>query len=311
MLTAPMRAVNHYFDKHFVKAGTEVRWKRGQAARFRYSTSQFVARETANTFSSPNSKTGSPWASFLLGAMDAANSFVQYTPMQKANTEMYAFYVQDDWKISNKLTVNLGLRYEYEGGYWDPLNRIQQNLDLTDPIPGMQAAIDPKMPADVKAKMAESTGQKSYHLQWRILFHRRTATTGPRAPTRWVSCPASGLAWRLTGNTAIRVGYGRFYRAQLAHHAGPGCQRRTAARRLLAYHQCAPDAVGHSAGVLCQSLPTGPDSGLRQSPMAATRSLATPSPSTRISRGRRSAIASTYRFRGSCRAISSSTSPGS
>lgn len=136
-------AVNHYFDKHFVKAGTEIRWKRGSAARFRFSSSQFVPRETANTFTSPNSKTGSPWASFLLGALDAGNSFVQYTPLQIANTEMYAFYVQDDWKISNNITVNLGLRYEYEGGYWDPQNRIQQNLDLTDPI---RACRQPSIP---------------------------------------------------------------------------------------------------------------------------------------------------------------------
>jgi hypothetical protein len=87
--------------------GGEVRWKRGQAARFRFFTGTFISRETANTFSSPNSKTGSPWASFLLGAMDPSNSQVQYTPMQKANTEMYALYIQDDWKINSRLTVNL------------------------------------------------------------------------------------------------------------------------------------------------------------------------------------------------------------
>jgi hypothetical protein len=201
--------INHYFNKHFVKAGTEVRWKRGQAARFRYSTSQFVARETANTFSSPNSKTGTPWASFLLGALDAANSFVQYTPMQIANTEMYAFYVQDDWKLSNNITLNLGLRYEYEGGYWDPLNRIQQNLDLTDPIPGMQASIDPKMSADVKAKMTESTGPNSFLYNGAFIF---TSDGNNRATSadKMGFMPRVGLAWRLTKKTAIRAGYGRF-----------------------------------------------------------------------------------------------------
>ena len=56
--------VDHYFTKHFVKAGGEMRWKRGQAARFRFFTGTFISRETANTFSSPNSKTGSPLGQF-------------------------------------------------------------------------------------------------------------------------------------------------------------------------------------------------------------------------------------------------------
>ncbi len=202
-------AANHYFDRHLVKTGMEVRWKRGSAARFRFSTTQFVPRETANTFVSPNSKTGHPWASFLLGAMDAGNSFVQYTPLQIANTEMYAVYFQDDWKLSNNLTLNLGLRYEYEGGYWDPLNRIQQSLDLTDPIPGLQAAIDPKIPADVRTMMAESAGQKSYIYNGAFHFTEDNNNRGTSADKRGFM-PRIGIAWRLDKNTAIRGGYGRF-----------------------------------------------------------------------------------------------------
>jgi hypothetical protein len=202
--------VDHYFTKHFVKMGGEVRWKRGQAARFRYFTGTFIARETANTFSSPNSKTGHPWASFLLGAMDPSNSQVQYTPMQKANTEMYALYFQDDWKINSRLTVNLGLRYEYEGGYWDPLTRIQQNLDLADPIPGMQGVIDPLMPANVKTYMAESTGQNSHIYNGAFRFTGDGNNRGTSAD-KLEFMPRVGVAFKLDSKTAIRVGYGRFY----------------------------------------------------------------------------------------------------
>jgi hypothetical protein len=201
---------NKYFTRHFVKIGTEVRWKRGQAARFRFGQFQFIPRETANTFASPNTKTGSPWASFLLGAMDPANSLVQYTPMQKANTEMYSVYIQDDFKVSHNLTLNLGLRYEYEGGYWDPLDRIQQELDLTDPIPGLQAAIDPRIPADVKAKMAESTGQKSHIYNGAFRFTSPDSKRGTKAYNLQFM-PRIGVAWRLDQKSAIRAGYGRFY----------------------------------------------------------------------------------------------------
>ena len=120
--------LSKYLTRHTLKAGAEIRWKRGEAARYYFTQFQFVPRDTANAWASPNTKTGSPWASFLLGALDsqtpssggAANSRVQYTPSQIANTEMYGFYVQDDFRVTRNLTVNLGLRYEYEGGLLGP-----------------------------------------------------------------------------------------------------------------------------------------------------------------------------------------------
>jgi hypothetical protein len=134
----------------------------------------------------------------------------QTVPVQISNTEMYGFYIQDDYKVSRKLTLNLGLRYEYEGGLWDPQNRLPQRLDLSDPIPGMQAAIDPKIPADVKAKMAESAGQKSYIYNGAFYFTEeglKRATSSDKLQFM----PRAGIAYRLDDKTAIRIGYGRFY----------------------------------------------------------------------------------------------------
>ncbi len=125
---------------------------------------------------------------------------------------MYAVYVQDDFQITPKLTLNLGLRYEYEGGFWDPTSTgCQQQLDLTDPIPGMQAAIDPQIPANVKAKMAESAGQKSYLYNGAFYF---TEAGNKRNTSARLACsfmPRVGLAWRIGERTALRAGYGRFY----------------------------------------------------------------------------------------------------
>jgi hypothetical protein len=201
--------LNKYLTRHSIKAGTEVRWKRGAAARFDYADLRFVARETANRWTSPSTTTGHPWASFLLGAMDPSNSRASYKALQIANTEFYGFYVQDDWRVSKDLSLNVGLRYEYQGGLWDPQYRLPQRLDLTDPIPGLAEAIDPRIPADVRAYMAQSAGAKGYTYNGAFYF---TEEGNKRKTNAWAMgfMPRVGVAWRLDEKTAIRAGYGRF-----------------------------------------------------------------------------------------------------
>ena len=154
--------VSKYLNKHSLKAGAEARFKRGNAARFYFGDFRFTSQETGRDFTRADAVTGTPWASFVLGALNPSGANVRYNVLQNANTEMYGFYFQDDYKISKNVTLNLGLRYEYEGGLWDPQNRLPQQLDLSDPIPGMKEAVDPLMPADVKAKMAESAQAKTF-----------------------------------------------------------------------------------------------------------------------------------------------------
>ncbi len=198
-----------YYNKHYLKAGTEVRWKRGNGARFYFGDFRFSTQETGKDYSKADAATGQAWASFLLGAISPSASNVRYNVLQNANTEMYGFYLQDDFKVTQRLTLNLGLRYEYEGGFWDPQNRIPQRLDLTNPIPGMQAAIDPLMPADVRAKMGESTGQKSYLYNGAFYFTEDGNNRKTNAD-KLAFMPRVGLAWRLNDRSVVRVGYGRF-----------------------------------------------------------------------------------------------------
>ena len=216
--------LSKYIGAHAAKFGADVRWKRGDAARYFFTNLIFTANNTANTTSGASTSTGNPWASFLLGALDPTTavsslpSSTQFTPLQEANTEMYALYVQDDYKVTSKLTLNLGLRWEYEGGYWDSGYRLPQLLDLTDAIPGMQAAIDPKLaslPAGNTGKtiaqvMAESAGQNAYLYNGAFHFTEEGDKRATDSQNNQFM-PRLGLAYRLDEKTAFRAGYGRFF----------------------------------------------------------------------------------------------------
>ncbi len=74
---------------------------------------------------------GFPFADFLLGLSKNQGSFVNQTegvaqvPAQTAGRQTYrAFYGNDNWRVTTKLTLNLGLRYELQGGWNDRYNRL-------------------------------------------------------------------------------------------------------------------------------------------------------------------------------------------
>src|SRR2546423_15045744 len=76
--------------------------------------------------------TGNAVADFLLGYYSAANTF-QPGPFSTAsvagNLNQYHFmyfapYVQDDWKVSNRLTLNLGLRWDYRAVPYEQNNKM-------------------------------------------------------------------------------------------------------------------------------------------------------------------------------------------
>jgi hypothetical protein len=93
--------------------------------------------------------------------------------------DMHFAYVQDDWRASSKLTLNLGLRYEYSTPYWEQDN-ILSNYD-----PGTNSIITAK-----DGSIAD-----------RALINPDRNNFGPRL----------GFAYTLAQGTAIRGGYGISY----------------------------------------------------------------------------------------------------
>ena len=110
--------MNWYLGNHQVKFGGEIRVDKGKGARFEPINLNFRAQLTAAQNSNVNINTGgSEWATFLLGYIDN-NSSGRRVPVQEVVTLGYSSYVQDDWKVNNRLSLNLGFRWEYEPVRW-------------------------------------------------------------------------------------------------------------------------------------------------------------------------------------------------
>jgi len=198
--------LNYYASKHSLKFGGEYRVDKGKGARFEPLTFNIKQTLTANANSSPNLNTsGSEWATFLLGYIDNA-SIAARVPIQEAVTLGYAGYVMDDYKVNSRLTLNLGLRWEYEPGPVDRGNRLSQRLDLTQPIPEFQTT-PPAIPAAVTNLLASKNERHLFNGAW--IF---TSADNRHAWNRKVLnlLPRLGGAYRIDDKSVVRFGWGRY-----------------------------------------------------------------------------------------------------
>ena len=92
---------------------------------------------------SPNG--GNGFASFLLGIPIADE--ISSDPHIKPTARYYGFYVQDDFQVNRKLTLNLGLRYEYQTPYWDKYGSVGFfNFTATEPVTGYKGSFQSTAP---------------------------------------------------------------------------------------------------------------------------------------------------------------------
>jgi hypothetical protein len=145
---------------------------------------------------------GQEYASFLLGV--PSGQITRSASFATQNT-YYAAFLQDDWKLTPRLTVNLGLRYEYESPMTDRYNRAVRGFDRTTPNPIAAAAIAAYAKSPIP-QIPISQFQVNGGLIFADASHRQF-WSGQN--TNFM--PRFGIAYQLNSNTVVRGGYGIFY----------------------------------------------------------------------------------------------------
>jgi hypothetical protein len=189
---------------HYLKAGFEQR--RSYGLTYVSSTSNFFfpSSLTAETFNNPDTlHNGDQFATFLLGALDGSSQMIG-GPAPDPHVKFYGMYFQDDWKVNRRITVNLGLRNEYESAIYDPAHNFSQGLDLSKPVPEMQAT-PPPIPAQATAIVG--TGFYKFNGLWNFTS---SSHPGMWNPQKFALAPRAGLAFRIDDKTVLRFVYARF-----------------------------------------------------------------------------------------------------
>ncbi len=218
---AIIAALDKVQGSHALKFGGEFRSYRkneisgGAAATGQLAFSDAYTRGPLDN--SPSAPIGGGLVSFLLG-IGTGGSVLRPASFAEQST-VYAYYFQDDWKVSPKLTLTLGLRYEYETPLTERYNRSVTGFDTS--------FVQPEEPT-VKANYAKNPTPEvppaNFTMRGGLMF------AGVNGASRNIYngdknnfMPRIGATYRLGNKTVIRAGYGMFFGA-LGVRRGDGIQ---------------------------------------------------------------------------------------
>ena len=190
---------------HSVKIGGEIRRVLydqigGVVTRGRFN---FDGRYTQNPLLPAAQRGGAAFADFLLGHFNNAEAQVG-APIADFRSNYFALYIQDNWKVTPNITLDYGLRWEYDQPFVDTEDKIV-NIDFTwdnsyEPVFVRAGTGDPY------------EGDPAFRLAPDIQYVRDGRFgRGAYKPDYNDIAPRLGVAWTVTPKTVIRGGGGIYY----------------------------------------------------------------------------------------------------
>ncbi len=182
-------SVNHVMGKHEIKAGGELR-------RHRLNFLQAGAPNGLFAFTSSGTASGTAGiggdvlAALMIGYVD--NAFTEYEIPPFTSTQSYQIggFVQDNWRVTKKLTLNLGFRYDVETPRTERYNQMSY-FDPSAQSPISVAGLN--LHGAVEYVGVNGNRRREFNTYW--------GEVGPRF----------GFAYQLFSSTTLRGGYGMYY----------------------------------------------------------------------------------------------------
>jgi hypothetical protein len=149
-------------------------------------SNQVTETEGLNNAFTAIANTGASYASFLIGQIDKPSFTTFLHPVFGARFRAISPYIQDNWKVTNKLTLDLGVRYDFfpsvteannDGSFFNP--------NLANPVTGINGAL-------------QFTGSGANTCNCSSPVNNYKKNIGPRI----------GLAYQIDQKTVIHASYG-------------------------------------------------------------------------------------------------------
>jgi hypothetical protein len=210
--------VSHVKGNHSLRSGIDIRQHfriggGGGNTSGSYTFNNAYTRRNDDSYT-PAGDLGHSWAAFMMGIPSAmsvasADTFATHSPY-------YAWFVQDNWRFTPRLTFNLGFRLEYEQGATERYNRALGAFDATATLPITAAAQTAYAASPIPELAAQSFVVKGGSTYAGVNGADRRLWNSSLMPL-----PRFGVSYQLSPKTVLRGGYGLFFDTLNVLNEGP------------------------------------------------------------------------------------------
>jgi Carboxypeptidase regulatory-like domain/TonB dependent receptor len=212
---------------HTMKFGGDYRYltAHGQNVYDNYELGEYAfTGAVTGTLGAKNGYIGNPFAAFLLGIPDKTYLDTNTLGAIDGWDPAYAFYAQDDWKATPRLTLNFGLRYELHPRFYDHDANISNFLPDYQSIINGQSVLGAVVIPNNGLSILSPGFAQSIAPTPILLASQAGLSNNLHITNKYDFAPRFGFAYRLTSDskTVLRGGYGKFIEIPLGTLLGAG-----------------------------------------------------------------------------------------